>query len=88
VQETERQGGTMAGLQCTCGSLPAKLASGHMGTPVSSGRMSLLDLQAALNVDGVYVDEKVAALVKRNPARYILLQGELMTACVAWKSKC
>jgi len=45
--------------------------------------MSLLDLQAALNVDSVYVDEKVAALVKREPARYILLQGELMTACVA-----
>jgi hypothetical protein len=41
--------------------------------------MSLLDLQAALNVDGAHVEEKAQALARRDPAHYTLLHGELLT---------
>ena len=44
------------------------------------GRVSLLDLQAALNVDVVFIEEKVTALVKRDSAHFQLVHGELITA--------
>ena len=49
-------------------------------TQTTVGRVSLLDLQAALNVEVAFIEEKVLALTKRDPAGYTLLHGELLTA--------